>query len=390
MKFKKFSPNDYVMVVKNGRTVREGMGLSLFYNELTTNIMVAPSTAFDGAFAFDDLVTSDYQRVCVQGVTTYMLTDYEKATHMLDFSFDRAAPMEEKILKNMVLLEKRINNIIKAIIIREVSKKDVRTVIRFADEMARVITDKLAQDESIAKFGVSITGVNILGINPNAETRKALEAAAREQILKEQDDAIYMRRNAAIQQERVIKENEINTEIKVAEKEREKEEKEQEMKKYVQTCQLDMKKDEQEREQAMKLRALQAELAMNNEKQEKELELKEKAAAKRRKIDNEEMLGKIELEKKNKEYTALEVENAKIKADQEAYAVEGIVRAYNNLNVALVEACAMAQMDPGTLMARAFMNIGENADKIGTFNMTPDLLQTIANGIGANLIKKQD
>ena len=40
-------------------------------------------------------------------------------------------------------------------------------------------------------------------------------------------------------------------------------------------------------------------------------------------------------------------------------------------------------------MARAFMNIGENAGKIGTFNMTPDLLQTIANGIGENLIKKQ-
>ena len=25
MKFKKFSPNDYVMVVKNGKTVREGI-----------------------------------------------------------------------------------------------------------------------------------------------------------------------------------------------------------------------------------------------------------------------------------------------------------------------------------------------------------------------------
>ena len=411
MKFKKFSPNDYVMVVKNGKIVKQGLGLSLFYNELTTNIMVAPSTAFDGAFAFDDLVTSDYQRVCVQGVTTYMLTDYEKATQMLDFSYNKGAAVYEKIAVTMALLEKRINNIIKAIIIREVSRKDVRTVIRCADEMAKVIVDKLEADESITKLGVSIVGGNILGINPNAETRKALEAAAREEILKEQDDAIYMRRNAAIEQERIIKENEINTEIKVAEKEREKQEKEQDMKKYVQQCELDMKKEEQEREQAMKLKALQAELTMNNEKQEKEqamrlralkanlaldtekqekeLELREKAATKKMEIDNEEMLGKIELEKKNKEYTALEAENAKIKADQEAYAVEGIVRAYNNLNVALVEACAMAQMDPGTLMARAFMNIGENADKIGTFNMTPDLLQTIANGIGENLVKKQ-
>ena len=388
MKFKKFNPNDYVMVVKNGEIVRQGLGLSLFYNELTTNIMVAPSTAFDGSFAFDDLVTSDYQRVCVQGVTTYTITDYEKAAQMLDFSYNQQIPVREKIATTMAVLEKRINNIIKAIIIREVSKKDVRTIIRLADQMAATIAQSLEEDEAVEKLGVNITSVNILGINPGAETRKALEAAAREQILKEQDDAIYMRRNAAIEQERVIKENEINTEIKVAEKEREKEEKEQEMLRYIQQCQLDMKKEEQEREQAMKLGAMKAELAMNTEKQEKELELKRKAVTKKREIANEEMLGKLELEEKNKNLTAMEAENAKIKADQEAYAVEGIVRAYNNLNVALVEACAMAQMDPGTLMARAFMNIGENADKIGTFNMTPDLLQTIANGIGANLTKQ--
>jgi uncharacterized membrane protein YqiK len=374
-------PNDYVMVVKNGNVIREGIGLSVFYNELTTNIMVAPSTAFDGNFAFDDPVTSDYQRVCVQGVTTYTIADYGKAAQMLDFSYSQQIPVKEKTAATMAVLEKRINNIIKAIVIREVSKRDVRTIIRTADEMAATITENLAQDEAIEKLGVSITSVNILGISPNAETRKALEAAAREQILKEQDDAIYMRRNAAIEQERVIKENEINTEIKVAEKEREKEEKEQEMKQYIQKCELDMRKEEQEREQAMRLKEMQAELAMETERQEKELVLKEKATAKKLLIENKEVEGKIEIEKKNKEYTLLEAENAKTKADQETYALEGIIRAYNNLNVALIEACAMTQMDPATLMARGFMSIGENADKIGNFNLTPDLLQTIARGI---------
>ena len=421
MKFVKFSPNDYVMVVKNGNVVKEGIGLSLFYNEMTTNIMVAPSTAFDGTFAFDDLVTSDYQRVCVQGVTTYMLTDYNKATQMLDFSYNRHVPIYEKTAATMALLEKRINNIIKAIVIREVSKKDVRTIIRLADEMAVSVAEKLSQDESIAKLGVSIVGVNILGINPNVETRKALEAAAREQILKEQDDAIYMRRNAAIEQERVIKENEINTEIKVAEKEREKEEKQQEMRQYLVRCDMNLKKEQQENDQELRLeamraeinmntekkesdqelrlKAMRAEINMNTEKQEKDLELKQRTAAKMLQIENEEklgrielenqeMLGKIELEKKNKAFTELEVENARLKADQEAQALEGIIKAYNNLNVALVEACAMAQMDPGTLMAKGFMNIGENADKIGTFNLTPDLLQTIATGIGQGMKKE--
>ncbi|MBO4457021.1 MAG: SPFH domain-containing protein [Butyrivibrio sp.] len=376
MKFVKFSPNDYVMVVRSGNVVKEGIGLSLFYNEMTTNIMVAPSTAFDGSFAFDDLVTSDYQRVCVQGVTTYMLTDYKKATQMLDFAYDSKIPIQGKIADTMALLEKRINNIIKAIVIREVSKKDVRTIIRLADEMAASVADKLSQDESIAKLGVSIVGVNILGINPNVETRKALEAAAREQILKEQDDAIYMRRNAAIEQERVIKENEINTEIKVAEKEREKEEKQQEMRQYLVRCDMNLKKEQQEKDLELKQRTAAKMLQIENEEKLGRIEL-----------ENQEMLGKIELEKKNKEFTVLEVENAKLKADQEAQALEGIVKAYNNLNVALVEACAMAQMDPGTLMAKGFMNIGENADKIGTFNLTPDLLQTIATGIGQGMKK---
>ena len=392
MKFIKFKPNDYVMVIKNGTVVREGLGLSVLYNDLTTNIMVAPSTAFDGAFAFDDVVTGDYQSVCVQGVTTYMITDYDKASKMFDFAYQDKVPTEQKIAEQMALLEKRINNIIKAIVIREVSKRDVRTIIRLADEMARTIEETLTSDESIVKLGVSVVAINILGINPKTETRKALEAAAREQILKEQDDAIYKRRNAAIEQERVIKENEINTEIKVAEKEKEKEEKEQEMKQYVQRCDLNMKKEREEKEQEMRMKALRSELAMNTEKQEKEYALREMAAAKRLQIEakemqgkieleNEEMLGKIELEKKNAEYTALEAENERIKADQQAYALRAVVEAYNNLNVALVEACAMAQTDPGTLMAMGFMNLGENADKIGTLNITPDLLQTITTGL---------
>ena len=377
MRFKKFNPNEYVMVVKKGQVVKEGLGLSVLFNELSTSIMVVPSTAFDGEFAFDDLVTSDYQSVCVQGVTTFMITDYEKAAKMLDFAYNPQIKMGDKISDAVESLESRINNIIKAIVIREVSRKDVRAVLRISDEMSKAILESLAGDDSIGKLGVSVVSVNILGITPRPETRKALEAAAREQILKEQDDAIYKRRNAAIEQERIIKENEINTEIAVAEKEKEKEEKEQEMKQYVQKCELDMRMEAEEREQQMKLRAMQAELSMESERQEKEYALREMAVQKKIQMDNQDMAGKIELEKMNKEFTELSAANEKTKADIKAYAAEALVKAYNNINPAILESCAMAQMEPGALMAKAFMNIGENAEKIGSLNMTPDLLQSI-------------
>lgn len=377
MRFKKFNPNEYVMVVKKGQVVKEGLGLSVLFNELSTSIMVVPSTAFDGEFAFDELVTSDYQSVCVQGVTTFMITDYAKAAKMLDFAYTPQVKMSDKIFDAVESLENRINNIIKAIVIREVSRKDVRAVLRISDEMAKAIQESLSSDESISKLGVSVVSVNILGITPRPETRKALEAAAREEILREQDDAIYKRRNAAIEQERIIKENEINTEIAVAEKEKEKEEKEQEMKQYVQKCELDMRMEAEEREQQMKLRAMQAELSMESERQEKEYALREMAVQKKIQIDNQDMAGKIELEKMNKEFTELSAANEKINADIKAYAAEALVKAYNNINPAILESCAMAQMEPGALMAKAFMNIGENAEKIGSLNMTPDLLQSI-------------
>lgn len=377
MRFKKFNPNEYVMVVKKGQVVKEGLGLSVLFNELSTSIMVVPSTAFDGEFAFDELVTSDYQSVCVQGVTTFMITDYAKAAKMLDFAYTPQVKMSEKISDAVESLESRINNIIKAIVIREVSRKDVRAVLRISDEMAKAIQESLSSDESISKLGVSVVSVNILGITPRPETRKALEAAAREEILREQDDAIYKRRNAAIEQERIIKENEINTEIAVAEKEKEKEEKEQQMKQYVQKCELDMRMEAEEREQQMKLRAMQAELSMESERQEKEYALREMAVQKKIQIDNQDMAGKIELEKMNKEFTELSAANEKTKADIKAYAAEALVKAYNNINPAILESCAMAQMEPGALMAKAFMNIGENAEKIGSLNMTPDLLQSI-------------
>ncbi len=369
MRFKKFNPNEYVLVVKKGQIVKEGLGLSLWFNELSTSIMVVPSTAYDGEFAFDELVTSDYQSVCVQGVTTFMVTDYAKAAKMLDFAYTPHIKTSSKSAETLRTLESRINNIIKAIIIREVSKNDVRSVIRLADKMAVSIQESLSSDAAIEKLGVSIVAVNILGISPKAETRKALEAAAREEILKEQDDAIYKRRNAAIEQERVIKENEISTEIAVAEKEKEKEEKEQAMRQYVQKCELDMKMQE-----------MQSKLMMESERQSREFALKESAVQKKLSIDNQDMDGRIELEKKNKEYTELFSGNEKIKADAKAYAMEKMVAAYNKLNAQIVEACAMAQMKPDALLAKAFMNIGENAGKIGTLNFTPELLESIAAG----------
>ena len=313
--YKKFQPTDYVMVVKNGIVNKEGLGLTVLYNSMRTGVMVIPATAHDGAFAFDDLVTADYQCVCVQGAVTFVIEDFAQAVKMADFAYDRN--INEKQNQALNMITKRIGNVIKAIVIREVGERDVREIIKQADIMADLIREGLANDDVITGLGVRILAINVLGINAKPETRKALEAAAREQILKEQDDAIYKRRNAAIEQERLIKENELNTEIRVAEIEKEKCEKE--------------------------------------------------------------LAGKIELEERRKEYVELEAENERLRADEKAYGIKAMMAAYENVNIALIEALALGDMNPENIMAKAFLNMGDNAEKIGTLNVTPDLLETIMN-----------
>ena len=229
--YKKFEPTEYVMKVKKGKVIQKGLGLSFFFNTMTESMTVVPTTAFDASFAFNDIMTSDFQCINVQGDISYIITDYEKASKMVNFSYKDKKEYAEVLKEAKQKMAKRIINLAKVYVTKFISSKNVREAIISADELAGMLKAAMKDDETIQEFGLELISISILGILAQADTRKALEAATREEILKQQDDAIYKRRNAAIEQERIVKENELNTEIKVAEKQKEKREKEMEMKK---------------------------------------------------------------------------------------------------------------------------------------------------------------
>lgn len=219
----KFQPNEYVLVMKNGKVVKQGVGLSFFCNTLNTGMSVVPTVSFDTFFAFDDLLTSDFQGINIQGDISYIIRDYEKVAGMIDFSYTNKSGYEEKKAEAKQVMGKRITNLAKTSASKFVNARDVKTVIHAQEELAAFLSEEMASNEAITDLGLDVVTVSILAVSPSLETKRALESATREQILQQQDDAIYKRRNAAIEQERIIKENELNTEIKVAEKEHENE-----------------------------------------------------------------------------------------------------------------------------------------------------------------------
>lgn len=217
----KFQPNEYVLVMKNGKVVKQGVGLSFFCNTLNTGMSVVPTVSFDTFFAFDDVLTSDFQGINIQGDISYIIRDYEKVAGMIDFSYTGKAGYEEKKVEAKQVLGKRITNLAKTSASKFVNARDVKAVIQAQEELAAFLSEEMTSNEAIKELGLDVVTVSILAVSPSLETKRALESATREQILQQQDDAIYKRRNAAIEQERIIKENELNTEIKIAEREHE-------------------------------------------------------------------------------------------------------------------------------------------------------------------------
>ena len=78
-----------------------------------------------------------------------------------------------------------------------------------------------ARLEVTSMLGLEILSLSIASAKPTPEMAKAMQADAREQLLVRADQAVYARRNTAIELERQLKENELNTERAVEEKRRE-------------------------------------------------------------------------------------------------------------------------------------------------------------------------
>lgn len=325
IKYFKADSTTYVLKSSNGKVRRQGKGLSFFYNTTATSIAAIPMSVQEAPFIFK-LQTSDFQEVAVQGQIAYRIVDPEIIAEMVNFNVrENGAYVSEDPMK----LNDRVVRSLQSIVQARVQAASLRDVLLLSQSLVEVVKSGLAGESSLTAMGITIVDVSIANITPSLETSRALEAEVREAILKEADDAIYARRKFAVEQERTIKEAELQTEFFVQEKEQEIEE------------------SRIENERAI-LRGTNA-------------------------TERESLEAEIEQEKRRKEFVLLSVENAKQQADSEAYAIGTRMKAFTELPVENLKAMALANMQPEQLMAMAFEALAQNAGKIGELNIVPEM-----------------
>ena len=330
IKFIKFQPSEYALKYKNGKVVKEGAGISFYYHAPTTSIVMVPVASSDCPFIFEE-VTADFQTVSIQGQATYRITDRKNVAGVLNFTLAIKNGNKSYVSDDPQKLAVRIGNQVRVMAKKHIEGLKLSDAIRSSEALANSILEDMRGNEEIRLLGIEIMGLTVLAVRPGKETSRALEAETREKILKMSDDAVYERRNASIEQERGIKENEYNTEIAIENKRR------------------------QVRE--TQLNAEQAELKKQNE------------------LKNEQLDAEISLEEKRKNLIALAAENSRAEADAKAYGLKAMMNALSGVDADVIKSLAAIGMQPQALIANAFQSLAGNAGKIGQLNITPDLLR---------------
>src|SRR5579862_2171129 len=218
--FMKVPPTTYVLEFKSGRIRREGAGLSFFYYAPTTTIVTIPIASTDVPFVFQE-ATSDFQAVTIQGQFTYRVADPKRLASLLDFSIDkRHTSYFEDHSRDRQKLPERLVHTLQSLTRAVAQRLSLREMLVSSELIVAEAQAKLKESEAVRSMGLEILALSILDIKPTPEMSRALEAEAREALQGRADEAIYARRNAAVENERMIKESELNTEIAVEQKKR--------------------------------------------------------------------------------------------------------------------------------------------------------------------------
>jgi hypothetical protein len=318
IRYFKAAPTTYVFQYVGGQVKREGTGQSFFYFAPSTTLVAVPVGSTDVPFIFHE-TTADFQTVTVQGHLTYRVANPEQLAGLLDYSLDRSGEYASDDPQKLPL---RITHAAQNAVRGEVQGRPLRLVLVEAEGIAARVRSALAGSPTLAALGVELLGFSILAIKPVPETAKALEAETRERLLREADDAIYSRRNNAVNQERTIRENELNTEVAVQ--------------------------------------------------------------AKQREIEETRLAGQISLEEQRRQLVTTEAANSKTRADAQAYAVKATLEPLGSLDPKSLQVLAASKVDPRLMVAMAFQEIATNAAKVGNLNISPELLDTLMQRNGSS------
>ena len=315
IRYVKVPPTTYILQYRSGKTVRAGAGLSFFYFAPNSDLVKVPLATADVPFVFNE-VTADFQDATIQGELTYRISDPKKLSSLLDFGVDAHGHYRssdpEKLNDRLVHASQ--------ILARSFTQRhSLGDLLVSSSALMQEMTEGLKSCETATVLGVEVLALSILSIKGTPEMAKALQADAREELLRKADEAVFVRRNAAVELERKIKENELNTEIAVEQK--------------------------------------------------------------KRQIRETQMEADIAVEQQRSQLVESRIENDKKEAETRGLMLRATLEPLKDVDWRTLMAASAGGIDAKKMVAMAFCDLANNAEKIGNLNISPELLNTLLTSV---------
>jgi regulator of protease activity HflC (stomatin/prohibitin superfamily) len=207
----------HVQHLRNGKIVHAGIGAAFWFRPLSAAISEIPVDDRELPLLFHAR-TSDFQDVTVQATVTFRLTDPTTAAGRIDFSIDpetgqwRSTPLDQ--------VAGLLTETAQQYAIDLLSATDLAAALAAGvGPIREAITAGLVGDGRLVETGIAVIGVRVVALRPEPEVEKAQRTPTREHLQQDADTATIERRALAVERERAIGENELQTQIELARRE---------------------------------------------------------------------------------------------------------------------------------------------------------------------------
>jgi regulator of protease activity HflC (stomatin/prohibitin superfamily) len=212
------TPTMHAIHVVRGKVRHAGTGLSFWFRPLTAVLSEVPVDDRELPLLFHAR-TNDYQDVTVQATVTYRIADPGTAAARVDFSVEpdtgvwRGNPLDQIASLLTELAQQPALDLIATLPMAEAIARAVGPI---RDRVAATLAGPGSESARLDETGIAVVGVRVVAVRPETEVERALQTPARESVQMEADRARYERRATAVERERAIAENELQSKIELA------------------------------------------------------------------------------------------------------------------------------------------------------------------------------
>lgn len=210
-------PTSWVRHSVGGTVRHEGIGLSFWFRSRAAVLSEVPADDRELALVCHAR-TVDHAELSVPVGITHRIAEPDLAARRLDFGIDprsghwRGAPLDALATLLGELAQQPVLALLAGTTLQD-------ALAAGPDPVQRAIAARLDGDERLVELGVAVVGVRVLAVRAAPELERALQTTTREAAQADADRATYQRRADAVERERAIAENELQSKIELARRE---------------------------------------------------------------------------------------------------------------------------------------------------------------------------